>query len=127
MSPENARDVWILPEKLAESGSSPRVLEVPEPPQCPDPARQRGGGHLPHDALHGASDGGVVKAEGVRAVPRFGVLEHIALAIEGLARHDGKIVEALDVEHLSIVVRGALDGDRLLVLTITPSSPSRKS
>lgn len=69
---------------------------------------------LPHDTLHGASDGGVVKAEGVRAVPRFGVLEHIALAIEGLARHDGKIVEALDVEHLRIVVRGALDGDRSL-------------
>lgn len=30
MSPENARDVWILPEKLAESGSRPRVLAVPE-------------------------------------------------------------------------------------------------
>lgn len=30
MSPENACDVWILPEKLAESGSRPRVLAVPE-------------------------------------------------------------------------------------------------
>lgn len=120
MSPENARDVWILPEKLAVSGTRPRVPAVPsacgarERPQCPEPARQHGGCHLPHDALHGAPDGGVVKAEGVRAVPRFGVLEHIALAIEGLARHDGKIVEALDVEHLRIVVRGALDGDRSL-------------
>lgn len=120
MSPENACDVWILPEKLTVSGFCPRVPAVPsacgarERPQCPEPARQHGGCHLPHDALHGASDGGVVKAEGVRTVPRFGVLEHIALAIEGLARHDGKIVEALDVEHLRIVVRGALDGDRSL-------------
>lgn len=29
MSPENARDVWILPEKLAVSGTRPRVSAVP--------------------------------------------------------------------------------------------------
>lgn len=41
MSPENACDVWILPEKLAESGSRPRVLAVPERSQCPESARQQ--------------------------------------------------------------------------------------
>ena len=65
-------------------------------------------------SLHGAAHGGVVEAEHLGMMARLGVLEHDALAVEGLARHHRHVVGAAQIEHVPVVVGRALHGDGAL-------------